>query len=112
MDQAREESPGSQNHRARAELNAELSLNADDTIAFNEKVVDGLLKNRQVRLVLESRPNGLPVKHAISLRARRPHGGPFAGVKNPKLYASTVGSPSHLPAERVDLFDEVAFAYP
>ena len=48
-------------------------------VHFNQ-IFNGLLEDHQIRLILQGRAYGLPIKHAIGLSASRPYGWAFAGV--------------------------------
>ena len=110
VDQPRQERAGRQHHRARCEAHADLRHGAGHAIAVEHQIVDRLLENAQVRLVLEPRADRLPIQHAVGLRARRAHRGPFARVEDPELDAGFVRGGRHRAAQRIDLLDQVAFA--
>ncbi|MNC85341.1 hypothetical protein D3C83_09320 [compost metagenome] len=73
MDQSGKKSSGREHDRARGEPEPDLRHDTNDTIAFEQQVIDGLLKNAQARLGLEPATYRLPVEHAIGLRARCAH---------------------------------------
>ena len=102
VDQAGQERAGRQHDRARGEAHADLRDDADDAVAVEHQIVDSLLKNPQVRLVLQARADRLPVQHAVGLRARRAHRRALARIEDPELDARLVGgrAPSRRPARR------------
>ncbi len=114
VDQARQERSGRQHDGVGLEANADLRDDAGHAraraVAIEREIVDGLLEQRQVRLVLEPRPDRLLVEHPIGLRARRAHRRPLARIERPELDARLVGRDRHRAAQRVDLLDQVALA--
>ena len=93
----------------RLEHDADLGDGADDTIAVQQEILDGLLENAEVRLVFEAAADRLAVEHAVGLRPRRAHSGPLARVEDAKLDPRFVGRLGHRAAQCVDLLDEMPF---
>ncbi len=54
-------------------------------VAVERQVVDGLLKQREVRLVLEPAPDRRLVEHAVGLRPRRAHRRALARIERAEL---------------------------
>jgi hypothetical protein len=79
-------------------------------VAFKKDVINGLLKQPEVRLVLQARANGVPIESAVGLRARRAYCWPLGRVQGAKLNARLVGGQGHRTIQRVDLLDEMSLA--
>src|SRR5690606_40094699 len=90
-----------------SKLDAGLRHDATDRIAIEKQIRDFLLKERQVRLILEDRADGLFIECPIGLRASRPNGGPFARVQRTELDAGTIRRAGHCPPARSELLDEL-----
>src|SRR5690606_17678903 len=73
-----------------SKLDAGLRHDATDRIAIEKQIRDFLLKERQVRLILEDRADGLFIECPIGLRASRTNGGPFARVQRTELDAGKI----------------------
>jgi hypothetical protein len=80
VDQSGEEGAGSEDDGLRSKTNPELGHHADDSIALDEDVVDGLLEERKLRLMLETLPDSLAVERAVRLRACGAYRWAFGGV--------------------------------
>ena len=52
----------------------------------------------------------MAVKRLIGLRPGSPYGRAFFGIEQPELNPGIINRSTHLAAERVDLFNQVAFA--
>ncbi len=78
--------------------------------ALHEEVGGLLLKQGQVRLVLENRADRLPVELTVCLSPGGPYGRTLARVKRPKLDAGPVRGARHGTTERVDLAHEMALS--
>ena len=76
----------------------------------DDQIVDSLLENTEIGLVFENRANRGFVQHAIGLRTRGAHRRALAGVEHAKLNAAAIGRGRHGAAERIDFFDQMAFA--
>ena len=110
MNLAVQEGARRQNHCLCAEAYAHLRYGSSDPITFQDQVVNGLLEQPQMGLVLQPLAHGRLVKHAVGLRACRTHGRPFARIQDAELDTCLVRRQCHGTAERVYLFDEMAFA--
>ena len=110
MDLAVQKSPGGQHHGFGAEGDADLRHRAHDPVAFQQQIIDRLLKQAQVGLVFQHAPDRGLVQNPIGLGAGGAHGRAFAGIENTKLDAGLVGGQSHRAAQGVHLFDQMAFA--
>jgi hypothetical protein len=66
------------------------------------------LQDPQVRFPLQDIAHANTILLLVALRARRPDGGPAAGVQQPELDADRIRHLAHHAAERVDLADQVA----
>ena len=80
MDLTVEECPYGQHYRFGAEFKPHLGDSTHHAIVLNNQIFNGLLEDHQIRLILQGRAYGLPIKHAIGLSASRPYGWAFAGV--------------------------------
>ncbi len=80
MNFAVEEGTDRQHHRLRTEFEAHLGHRTDNTIVFDDQILNRLLEDHQVRLVLQRGAYCLAIEHAIRLSTGRPHGGAFARV--------------------------------
>ena len=105
-----EKRPRRQHHGARPKLDADLRDRADDALALDQQVIDGLLKQPQVRLVFQHAADRGLVQNAIRLGAGGPHRRAFGAVQNAELDAALVGGQRHRAAHRIDLLDQMAFA--
>jgi len=101
---------GGQHHRAAAEHDAELGLDADDAIAVEQQVVNRLLENREIGLVFEALADCRLVQHSIGLRTGGAYRRTLGGIEGAKLDAGFVGGQCHRTAERVDLLDQMPLA--
>jgi hypothetical protein len=110
VDQAVEESAGSQDHGSRSKAHAELGHHPGDRSPSTHQIVTGLREDRQLRLILQATTDRLPVEHAIGLRARRAHRRALARIENPELDARLIGGLGHRPAQGVDFLDQMPFA--
>jgi hypothetical protein len=61
VDPAGEKCPGGKHYCARAKSQTQLGDDADRAVAFHFDIVNGLLKETEIRLVLEAVANGLAV---------------------------------------------------
>ena len=112
VDQAGKESPGGQHDGARPKFDAQLRAHADHAPALDQDVVYGLLEEQQVGLALEPPADRVPIKHAVGLRARRPHGGTLGSVQNAELNAGLVGGKGHRTAKGIHFLHQVTLADP
>ena len=110
MNQPRQECAGGEHHRIRAENEPDLGHDPHHPIPFQQQVIDGLLEQRQIRLVFEARPDRLLVENAVCLCAGCADRGPLAGVEDPELDACLIRRDGHRPAQRVHLLDQVSLA--
>src|SRR5262249_52291587 len=112
VDEAGKERSRGQYDGVSFEREADLGDHARDAgaSAVDRQVVDGLLKEREVRLVFEPPADRSLIENPIGLRASRPNRGTFARIERPKLDAGLVGRDRHCAAERVDLLHEMALA--
>ena len=63
-----------------------------------------------IGLIFESTADGLLVKHAVGLGARRSHGRPFRGIEDAELDAGLIGGRRHRTAQRIDIAHQMALA--
>ncbi len=83
--------------------------------AANLPIVDNevgglLLKERQIRLVLEDAADGLPVELPIRLRPRGADRGALTGVQRAELDSGQIRGPRHRAAQCVDLAYQMPLA--
>src|SRR3954453_5535792 len=110
MDPAGEEGARSQDYGPRLKPQADLSRDANGAIAQNLNIVYGLLKQVEIRLVLQPMPDGLTIKHPIRLRPCGANRRALGCIQGPELDARLVRSDGHRAAQGVDLPDEMTFA--
>ncbi len=110
MDQAVQERSRGQHHGRAAKADARLRDRTANPAALEQKIVNGLLEQPQVRLVFEPAANRVAIQHAIGLRTRRAHCGALRTIQDSKLNAGFVGGGRHRAAERVDFLDQMALA--
>jgi hypothetical protein len=110
QDASAKECPDGQDYRRRKKAHAKPRHDTGNVFPFDDQVFDGLLEYGQPRLVLENMPNCLPVEYAIRLCPRRANRGTLTRIEGAKLNAGTIDGLCHCPAERIDLFREVALA--
>ena len=110
VDQPGQESPSRQHHGIRMEGEPDLRHDAGNPVAFQQKVIHGLLEQRQIWLVFQPRPNCLLVQNPVGLCAGGAHGGTFARIQDPKLNARFVGRDCHRSAEGVHFLHQVPLA--
>ena len=110
MDQAIQKGACGEHDRPAAKAQTQLRDGAGHPIALDDQVVNRLLKNPQVRLILQAGANGLPVEHPIRLGAGGSHRRAFARIEDAELDTGLIGGSSHRAAQRVDLFDEMTLA--
>src|SRR6185312_2305733 len=112
MDTAAEEGAHGEDDCRRLERNAGHGHYTLDGLPCDQKIGRLLLEDRQTRLALEQRADGLLVELAVRLRTSGPHRGSLAAVQRPKLNARAIRRARHRTAQRVDLPHEVALADP
>ena len=83
-----------------------------DTEINNQQIINRLLKQAKILLVFQPRTDRLLVKNAVGLRASSPHSVTFAGIQDAEMDAALVGRHSHRAAQRINLFNQMALAYP
>ena len=110
MDLAVQKGPCGQHHGFGAKAQTDLRHRAHHPVTFDQQVVYRLLEDGQVRLVFQHAPDRGFVEHTVCLGPRGAHGRALAGVENAKLNARLVGGQGHSTAQRIDLFDQMAFA--
>ena len=110
VDLAVEESAGRQHHGARQELQTDLRHGADDPVAFDDQIIDGLLEQPQIRLVFQARADGGLVQNTVGLGARGANCRAFRGIQDAKLDAGLVGGNRHRAAHGIDFLDQMALA--
>ena len=98
-----------QNHIRCVELDPELRDNTTNAITGQDDVVDGLLKDRQIRLVFQTATDGCAIEGTVGLGTGSPDRGSFAAVEDPKLDAGFVCGDCHRTAQRIYLPDEMTF---
>ena len=110
MDLAVQESTRRQHHGLGLETDTHLGHGTHHPVTLHHQVIHRLLEQPQVGLVLQRAAHGGLVQNAVGLGAGGAHGRAFAGIQNPELDARLVGGQRHHAAQRVHLFDQVAFA--
>jgi hypothetical protein len=80
------------------------------TVTFDGEVVARTLEKPKIRLAFETAPDRRAIEHPIGLRTRRAHSRTLRRIEDAKVNAGFVCGLGHGAAERVDLFDEMAFA--
>ena len=89
---------------------ATVVTHAANPIAFNQEIVNSLLKQRQTTLGFDQVANRLPVKQPIGLRAGRPDCRPLARIQRAKLDAGMIDRARHGAAERIDFLGQMTLA--
>src|SRR5690606_37661012 len=92
---AAEERPDGQYDGASPKLDSGLSHDPANGARFDVQVGDLLLKERQIRLVLENRSDRLLIECTIRLRAGRADRRTLARIQRAKLNAGAICGPSH-----------------
>ena len=110
MDQTIQERAGSQHHGIGMEAHTQLGDGARNAVAFHNQVITGLRKNREVRLVFQTTANRLLVKHTVGLSTCGAHRRTFRRIENAELDTGFIGGRGHGTAQRIDFFNQVAFA--
>ena len=111
MNPSGQERAGGEHNRTGTEPDAGLGDDAGDARAVEDQIRGGLLKDLQMRLILDEGAHRSPVQRAIRLAAGSAHRRPLAAVENAELDAGTVGSLRHDAAEGIDFLDQMALAY-
>ena len=110
MNLAVKESPSRQHHGAAAELEAYLSHGTDYTVTLNHQVINGLLKQPEIRLVLQNLANGCLIQNTVSLSTCGTYSGTFGAVQDTELNTALVSGQCHGTAQRINLFDQMTLA--
>ena len=105
-----EESPRGQHDGAGTECDPDLRDGADHAVAFDHQIIDSLLKQGEIRLILESAPDRRLVEHAIGLGTGCTHCRALARIEHPELNAAFVRRNRHGAAKCVDFLHQVALA--
>ncbi len=108
VQKAAHESARRHDHRATANLEPEVRLDAACAIFIHENPDDIALLEVKVRCPLELGLGAKLVGFFVALCSRRSHARAFAGIQHAKLNAGRVGVEPHHAAERVDLADHLA----
>ncbi len=87
-----------------------LGDNALYGFTVHNQVISSLLENLQIVLVLQNRANRCLVQHTVSLSTGCSDSRSLACVEDPELNTATISSTCHGAIERIDLFDQMAFA--
>ena len=112
MDEAAQERPGGQNHRAGRQNPAIGQANSRNAAFSEDQIVGFALDHRQIRRLEDRALHGGGVELAVGLGAGAAHGGALAAVQDAKLDAALVGDAAHQAVERVDLPHQMALAEP
>src|ERR1017187_504887 len=104
-----EKRPRGQDHRRAYKASAHLRNDAYHTVTFDGEVVARPLEKPKIRLAFETAPDRRAIEHPIGLRTRRAHSRTLRRIEDAKVNAGFVCGLGHGAAERVDLFDEMAF---
>ena len=110
MDTTRQERSRGQNYRTRPETQPDLGDNTNDPVTLDQQIIDGLLEQGEIRLILQSRADGLPIQHPVCLGAGGPDGRAFASIEDAELDSSFVDGFCHGPAKRIYLLDQMTFS--
>jgi len=115
MDAAAQERTGGQNDRPAGDLASVLERQPDDApVAARRRLRADLrrepLHDRETVLPFDGPTHPGGVQLAVGLRPRAANRRASAPVEQPELDPRRVDRPTHLPAQRVDLADEMAFA--
>src|SRR5690348_4441561 len=105
-----QESADGQHHRGRLEGDARHSDDPAYPAALDDQVCRLLLKEPQVRLVLEPAANRLAVELAVRLRTGRAHRRTLARIQRAELDPGLVRCARHRASERIDLAHQVTLA--
>ncbi len=97
-------------HGGRLEYCARDRHDAPHLAVLNDQIGRLLLEQREVRRVLQSVTDELPIQLPVGLRTRRPHGGSIAGIEGPELDAGVIRGAGHDAAQGIDLTHQVALA--
>jgi len=106
----RKKRPRSQHDGSTAKFDPKLGHHSRHPITFQEDVVDGLLKHKEIALPLYSTPDRLPVEDSIRLRPRCPDRWALGRIQDPELNPSFVRRKSHGPAKGVDFLNQMALS--
>ncbi len=110
MNETAEEGPGSEHHGGGFESQAQRGHGTPHPVAFDDQVVDSRLEQPQVRLGLETAPDGRAVEDPVRLGPRSANRGALARVQRTELDPRLIGGNRHGAAERIDLPYEVPLA--
>src|SRR5690606_29995736 len=89
---------------------ADVDNGADALAVLDNQVVDGLLEDREVRLVFQGGADGGFIQHAVGLGARGTHRRALARIEDAELDAALVGGARHGAAEGINFFYQMALA--
>src|SRR5690606_38270857 len=110
MNQATEKSPHRQHYRLCPELQTHLRNNTGDFIALDYHIIDGLLEDGEIGLLFQCGSDHGFIQGSVNLCAGGTDCRDLAGIKYAELDTTAISSPTHQPAECIDLLDEVALA--
>ena len=92
-------------------LLADLRLDPFNCAVFDDQPFNAALTQGQILTGFQNSFHPLAIEGLVCLRSGCSNGGAFSSVQSAELDPCFVDRPSHLAAERIDLFDQVAFAY-
>ena len=95
VDQAGEERSGGEHHCAGRKPNPEVRYDACHAAAFDNHVLDRLLKNREVGLVFEAPADRLPIEDTVGLRAGGADCGALRRIERAELDAGLIRGNGH-----------------
>ena len=111
VEQAAHEGAGAENDRRGPIDRAAGDANAADALltaaGFHHEVLDGLLAERQSRLLLAEAADFLLIGPLVGLRPRAVHGRPLAAVEHAEVDGGGVDGAAHESAQGVDLADQL-----
>src|SRR5450631_11346 len=110
MDAASEERPHREHDRSRPKSDPRDGCDAHHAAALEGEVRHFLLKEGQLRLVLEHAADGALVELPVRLRARGAHRRPLARIQGTKLYTRMIGRTRHRAAQGIDFANQMALA--
>ena len=90
-----QEGTNREHHGPCTERQPHLGDHANHPFALNHQIIDCLLKQAEVRLVLQHLANRCFVEHAIRLGTGSAYCWSFAGVQGTELDPATIGSQCH-----------------
>ena len=110
MDLPIQESSRRQHHGPGRELDAGLGNGADHPFSLHHQVIHRLLKQTQIRLVLQPMTDRGLVQDPVCLSASGAHRRPLARIEHPKLNAGFIRSRGHDATHGIYFLDQMSFS--